>query len=217
MSKKAAMMKESLTAAVRLKAGLQPGKKMTSNVAKGENHVLKEAADYEEMSLSEFVFLAKSEELNQHQELVKAILRKGQLSFKDEHSYLEVKEDARMHGMMEEPRQRHVSKIMNLDLGTSQVPNESATTPGQPSVSYTSANLEIIESVLSSVWNKANEYLTTLGSFFQLPNKVDGHKKLFMYSCSKPSNPNVVTVGENGKVICSCLMYRSTPNLFLAQ
>ena len=130
MSKKAAMMKGSLTAAVRLKADLQPGKKMTSNVAEGENRVLKEAADYEEMSRPEFVFLAKSVELNQHQELVKAILRKGQWYFKGEHSYLKVKEDAWMHGMTEESRQRHISKIMNLDLGTSQVPNESATTPG---------------------------------------------------------------------------------------
>ena len=49
MSKKAAMMKESLTSGVRLKAGLQPGEKMTSNAAEAGNHVLKEAADYEEM------------------------------------------------------------------------------------------------------------------------------------------------------------------------
>lgn len=213
MSKKAAMMKESLTSGVRLKAGLQPGEKMTSNAAEAGNHVLKEAADYEEMSLPEFVVLAKSVALNQHQELVRAILRKGQYRFKDEYSYLEVKEDVWMHGMTVESRRRHVSKIMNLDLGARQVPNESATTPGQLSVSYTSANLQITESVLSAVWNKAIEYLTKPGSFVQLPNKVDGENKFFVYSRSKPDNPNVVTVGEGGKVSCSCLMYRSTPNI----
>ena len=212
MSKKAAMMKETLTAGVRLKAGLQPGEKMTSNAAEAGNHVLKEAADYEEMSLPEFVVLAKSVALNQHQELVRAILRMGQWHFKDEYSYFEVKEDVWMHGMTVESRRRYVSKIMILDLGARQVPNESATTPGQLSVSYTTANLQITESVLSAVWNKASEYLTKPGSFVQLPNGADGVNKFFVYSRSKPDNPNVVTVGEGGKVICSCLMYRSTPN-----
>lgn len=144
---------------------------------------------------------------------MRAILRKGQYRFKDEYSYLEVKEDVWMHDMTVESRRRHVSKIMNLDLGARQVPNESATTPGQLSVSYTSANLQITESVLSAVWNKAIEYLTKPGSFVQLPNEVDGENKFFVYSRSKPDNPNVVTVGEGGKVSCSCLMYRSTPNI----
>ena len=93
MSKKAAMMKKSLTAGVRLKAGLQPGEKMTSNAAEVGNHVFKEEADYEEMSLPEFVVLVKSVALNQHRELVRALLRKGQWRFKEEYSYLEVKED----------------------------------------------------------------------------------------------------------------------------
>lgn len=51
------------------------------------------------------------------------------------------------------------------------------------------------------------------GSFVQLPNEVEGEKKFFVYSCTKADNPNVVTVRESGKVICSCLMYRSTPNI----
>lgn len=137
------MMKENLTAGVRLKAGLQPGEKMTSNAAEAGNHVLKEVADYEEMPLPEFVVLAKSVALNQHQELVRAILRKGQWHFKEEYFYLEVKEDAWMHGMTVESRQRHVSKDVNLDLGVRQVPNESATSSGRLFVSYTSANLQI--------------------------------------------------------------------------
>ena len=43
--------------------------------------------------------------------------------------------------------------------------------------------------------------------------EVDGEKKFFVYSRSKPDDPNVCTVGERGKVICSCLMYRITPNI----
>ena len=64
MSKKADIIKESLSARVRLRAGLQPGENMTSNAAEAGIHVLKEAADYEEMSQPEFVVLAKSVALN---------------------------------------------------------------------------------------------------------------------------------------------------------
>ncbi|KAL9965864.1 hypothetical protein ACROYT_G029718 [Oculina patagonica] len=213
MSKKADMIKGSLSAGVRLKAGLQPGEKMTSNAAEAGNHVLKEAADYEEMSLPEFVVLAKSVALNQHQGLVRAILRKGQYRFKDEYSYLEVKEHVWMHGMTVESRRRHVAKILNLELGASEVPTEPATKTGQLSVPYTSANLQVTESVLSAIWNKASEYLMKPDSVVQLPNEGDGEKKFFVYSRSKPDNPNVVAIGPNGKVSCSCLMYRSTPNI----
>ena len=90
---------------------------------------------------------------------------------------------------------------MNLDLGARQLPNESATTPGQLSVSYSRS--QITESVLSAVWNKASQHLT----------KPDSFEKFFVYSPSKLNNPNVVTVGGGGKRICSCLMYRSTPNI----
>lgn len=213
LAKKATMMKETLSAGVRLKAGLQPGEKITTNASESANHALKEAADYEEMSLPEFVVLAKSVAVSQHQEVVRAVLRKGKFRFKPEYSYLEIKEDVWMHNMSVDSRKRHMTKIFNLEVGAMQVPAETSTTTGQLSVPYTSANLHVTNSVLSGVWNKASEYLMNSASIVQLPNGGGDDKKFFVYSRSKPDNPNVVTVGPNGKVSCSCLMYRSTPNV----
>ena len=152
MSKKAAMMKEGLITGVRFKAGLQPGEKITSNAAEAGNHMLKEAADYEAMSLPEFVVLAKSVALNQQQELARAILRKGQYRFKDHYSFLEVKEAVWMHSMTEETRKRHLAKILKVEPGTRQVPTEAAaTTTGQLSIPYTCDNLQVTDSVLAAV------------------------------------------------------------------
>ena len=212
MSKKAGMLKESLTAGVRLKAGLQPGEKITSNAAESGNHVLKEAADYEEMSLPEFVVLAKSVASSQQQEVVRAVLRKEQYRFKPEYSYLEIKEDVWMHKMSMESRKKHLSKILQLDVGARQLPTEAAKA-GQLSVSYTDAKVNVTDSLLASIWNKASEYLANDDSIIQLPRKDEDEKKFFVYSRSKPDNPNTVTLANNGKMSCSCLMFRSTPNL----
>ena len=140
------MLKESLTAGVRLKAALQPGEKITSNAAESGNHVLKEAADYEEMSLPEFVVLAKSVASSQQQEVVRAVLRKGQYRFKPEYSYLEIKEDVWMHKMSMESRKKHLSKILQLDVGARQLPTEAAKA-GQLSVSYTDAKVNVTDSL----------------------------------------------------------------------
>lgn len=71
------MIKESMIKDKRVMAGLQPEEQITTNGAESANHVLKEAAEYEEMSLAEFVALCKSIAKNQQQEIIRAILRKG--------------------------------------------------------------------------------------------------------------------------------------------
>ena len=71
------MIKEAMIKDKRVKAGLHPEEKITTNGAESANHVLKEAADYEEISLAEFVALCKSIAKNQQQEIIRAILRKG--------------------------------------------------------------------------------------------------------------------------------------------
>jgi hypothetical protein len=71
------MIKEAMIKDKRVKAGLHPEEKITTNGAESANHVLKEAAEYEEMSLAEFVALCKSIAKNQQQEIIRAILRKG--------------------------------------------------------------------------------------------------------------------------------------------
>ncbi len=71
------MIKESMIKDKRVMAGLQPEEQITTNGAESANHVLKEAAEYEEMSLAEFVALSKSIAKNRQQEIIRAILRKG--------------------------------------------------------------------------------------------------------------------------------------------
>ena len=71
------MIKESIIKDKRVKAGLHREEKITTNGAESANHMLKEAAEYEEMSLAKFVALCKSIAKNQQQEIIRAILRKG--------------------------------------------------------------------------------------------------------------------------------------------
>ena len=117
-----------------------------------------------------------------------------------------------MHKMSMESRKKHLSKILQLDVGARQLPTEAAKA-GQLSVSYTDAKVNVTDSLLASIWTKASEYLANDDSIIQLPRKDEDEKKFFVYSRSKPDNPNTVTLANNGKMSCSCLMFRSTPNL----
>lgn len=84
------VMKKSMILGVRIEAGLDRVDSCTSNDAESNNHVLKSAADNEEMSALEFISLSKSVALNQRQEVTRAVLRKGDYRFKNEYSSLEI-------------------------------------------------------------------------------------------------------------------------------
>ena len=67
------MMKSSLTEEARQNAGLKPGERITTNPSESVNHVLKEAAEYEEMSLPDFIVLSKAVAESQRQEIMKRL------------------------------------------------------------------------------------------------------------------------------------------------
>lgn len=73
-----ALMKKSMILGVRSAAGLNQEDSCTTNDAESNNHVLKSAADHEEMSSVEFICLSKSLAFNQRQEVVRAVLKSGQ-------------------------------------------------------------------------------------------------------------------------------------------
>ena len=73
-------------------AGLGSKKRLTTNRSESVNHVLKEAAEYEEMSLPELIALAKAEADSQRLDVVWDIVRKGKYRLKKEFSFLEVSE-----------------------------------------------------------------------------------------------------------------------------
>ena len=91
------MMKSSLTDEARQNAGLKPGEQITTNPSKSVNHVLKEAANYEETSLPDFIVLSKAIAESQRQEVMRAIIRKAKYRFKQEFSFLEIPELQWMH------------------------------------------------------------------------------------------------------------------------
>ena len=172
MKKRSTMFKESLTDAARVKAGLQPGEKLTTNAAESANHILKEAAEYEQMSLPEFIALAKSITNSQHQGVIRAVIRKDQYRFQSQYSFLEIEEDCWMYDMSPSDRERHIRNVFSAEVGASEMSkgastkgsravvdpaNGNLTTP-QLSVPYTSVNLPIAQSVLSAIWNKGKWY-----------------------------------------------------------
>ena len=115
------MFKESMTDAARIKAGLQPGEKLTTNAAESANHILKEAAEYEQMSLPEFIALAKSITNSQHQDVVRAVIRKGEYRFQSQYSFLEIEDDCWMYNMSPSDRERHIRNVFGTEVGASEL------------------------------------------------------------------------------------------------
>ena len=110
------MMKTSLIEEARQTAGLEPGEKITTNTSESVNHVLKEAAECEEMSLPDFIALSKAVAESQRQEQMRAVIRKGKYRFKHEFSYLEVSESTWIHNMSPKQRKRHPLLVMRTEL-----------------------------------------------------------------------------------------------------
>ena len=115
LQKHASVMKNSLTKA-RRNAGLEENEKITTNPSESVNHVLKEAADYEEMALPEFIALSKSIGESQRQEQLRAVIRKGKYRFKEEFASLEMSESKWMHEMNQDQRQCHLQLVMQTNL-----------------------------------------------------------------------------------------------------
>ena len=80
------------------------------------NHVLKEAAEYQEMSLPEFITLAKAAVDSQRLDVVRAIVRKGKYRLKKEFSFVEVSESKWMHEMDRSQRDRHLQLVLQTEL-----------------------------------------------------------------------------------------------------
>ena len=64
------MMKSSLTEEAR-QNGLRPGERITTNPSESVNHVLKQAAEFEEMSPPDFIVLSKAVAESQRQEVMR--------------------------------------------------------------------------------------------------------------------------------------------------
>ena len=117
-------MKNSLPEEARRNAGLE--EKITTNPSESVNHVLKEAADYEEMALPEFIALSKAIGESQRQEQLRAVIRKGKYRYKEEFAFLEISESKWMHEMNQDQQQRHLQLVMHTNLDAARGPNQTS-------------------------------------------------------------------------------------------
>ena len=80
-------------------------------------------------------------------------------------------------------------------------------------MSYGEAKLlHIPGTVLASIWNKASEYLSTPNTVIQVPSEEECIIRYSVHSQST-QNPNSVTFAEDGQMTCTCLMFKSSPNV----
>ena len=79
------------------------------------NHVLKGAADKEEMSTVEFISLSKSLALNQRQEVIRAVLKSGEYQLKEIFSSIQGTGD-RWYQISNEQKMRHLKKVMETPV-----------------------------------------------------------------------------------------------------
>ena len=215
LQKHGSVMKNSLSKEARRNAGLEVDENITTNASESVNHVLKEAAAYEEMSLPEFIALSKAVGESQRQEQLRAVIRKGKYRFKREFAFLEVEEAKWMHEMSQDQRQRHLQLVMKTEVDAARSVYQRPTChPTSPlSVSYSQAQLTHIPgTVLSSIWSKASEYLATPNAVVQVPSEEESMMRFSVHSRSSAC-PNSVTLTEYGKMSCTCLMFKSSPNV----
>ena len=106
------MMKTALTVEALRNAGFESKKRLTTNPSESVNHVLKEAAEYEEMSLPEFIALTKAVADSQRLDVVRAIVRKGKYRLTKDFSFLEVSESRWMHDMDRSQRDRQLQLVL---------------------------------------------------------------------------------------------------------
>ena len=80
------------------------------------------------------------------------------------------------------------------------------------SVCYSQLQLGVPGTVLASIWNKSSQYLATDNAVVQAPSVECGVRSFSVHSRSS-SRPNSVTLSEDGKMTCTCLMFKSNPNV----
>ena len=152
------MMKSLLTEEARQNAGLKPGERITTNPSESVNHVLKEAAEYEEMSLPDFIVLSKAVAESQRQEIMRAVIRKGKYRFKQEFSFLEVPELKwmHMHEMNQDQKKSHVLRVMRTELDAKNNSNVTSFDPTKNttpmlSVCYSQMRLGVLGTVRTCI------------------------------------------------------------------
>ena len=124
LQKHSSVMKHFLTKEARRNAGFDATEKITNNRVESVNHVLKEIAKYEEMSLPGFIALSKAVGESRWQQKLKAEIRKGKYRFKEEFTSHEIAESKRMYEMNQDQQERHLCLVMKTKLDASRGPNQ---------------------------------------------------------------------------------------------
>ena len=146
-------MKTALTVEALRNAGLESKNRLTTNPSENVNHFLKEAAEYEKMSLPEFIALSKAVADSQRLEVVRAIVRKVKYRLKKEFPSLEVSESKWMHEMDRSQRDGHLRLVLQTELEAAKGPTAaSAISASTFPMSYGEAKLSYIPgTVLASI------------------------------------------------------------------
>ena len=97
------------------------------------------------------------------------------------------------------------------NLNVTSLDPSNGTTP-MLSVCYSQLQVNVPSTLLASIWNKASQYLATENAVVHVPSMENGIRRFTVHSRSS-SCPNSVTLYDNGKMTCICLMFKSSPNV----
>ena len=116
-----------------------------------------------------------------------------------------------MHEMDRGQRDRHLQLVLQTELEAAKVPTAaSGISASTFPISYGEAKLSHIPgTVLASIWKKALEYPNTV---IQVPSQDECVTRCSVHSRSTQF-PNSVTLTEDGQMTCTCLMFKSSPNV----
>ena len=202
---------------VRVKAGVSPTHRFTTNVSESINHVIKQEVDWKENKLPVLIDHLKAITKQHVAELEKAVIGRGEWKFTTMHKHLQIPGTTWFSKNLEF-KEKHMKKVQSCKVtkkavGASCSP-ESAS--GSSFVSTLSVPVEksgvtaIAPSTLNNIWKKAEVLVASEGHIINAPWLSDEKARL-VKSSSSPHPHIVKTHKKNNKLYCcddNCIMFK---------
>ena len=226
LSNKAEVMKTTMIASVRTKAGLgSPPGRYTTNRNESINNVVQAFSDYGKSTWVDLNNKLYQLVVGQLKEVERCIFHMGEYKFKPSYRHLEI-DSSQWFLMTVEQRKKHVRKVfsaqsipfesgdehVSLEPGAS---SSGATSSGQSSASTTRLSVKVEKSgittipaeLLLSMWKKAERLLSTPNSICAAPGMANAR----CVASDTGEKPHIVTQNTRGATICddSCIGWKS--------
>ena len=209
---KASDIKECVLPSIRVKAGLDPTHKFTTNVSESINHVIKQEVNWKESKLPVLIDHLKAITEQHDEELKRAIIGRGEWKFTTAFKHLQVPQ-ATWFSQNSEFKEKHVKKVQScMVTSTAECsPQVESDSSHHLSISFENCGItSIAQSTLQNIWKKAENLVNSKNHVLTAPWLSDNKARL-VKSSSSPHPHIVMTHKSNNRLYCcddKCAMFK---------